>query len=142
MARRATTPLYGLAIRWNFPRTETFIYAAYGKTVNTKDKEHAVTSKFLWEKLSGSWSQPNVIKKQRRSCPYLRNPGVPSFVQTAVVGPNVGRIRSSPQSPEDFTVAFAHCTTIAKEIDPVVLARVKPSKTTARYLRSRSLLIL
>jgi len=47
---------------------ETFIYTAYGPTVNTKnnEEERAVLSKFLWEKLPGlvkGGLKPNVIKK-------------------------------------------------------------------------------
>lgn len=47
---------------------ETFIYTAYGPTVNTKnnEEERAVLSKFLWEKLPGLVSgglKPNMIKK-------------------------------------------------------------------------------
>ncbi|KAF9646177.1 GroES-like protein [Thelephora ganbajun] len=51
-------------IRW----LETFIYTAYGPTVNTKnnEEERAVLSKFLWEKLPGlvrGGLKPNVIKE-------------------------------------------------------------------------------
>ena len=47
---------------------ETFIYTAYGPTASTKnnEEEHAVLSKFLWEKLPGlvrGGLKPNVIKK-------------------------------------------------------------------------------
>jgi len=47
---------------------ETFIYTAYGPTVNTKnnEEERAVLSKFLWNKLPGlvkGGLRPNVIKK-------------------------------------------------------------------------------
>jgi len=47
---------------------ETFIFTAYGPTVNTKnnEEERAVLSKFLWEKLPGlvkGGLKPNVIKK-------------------------------------------------------------------------------
>lgn len=46
----------------------TFIYTAYGPTVNTKNNEdeRAVLSRFLWEKLPGlvkGGLKPNVIKK-------------------------------------------------------------------------------
>ena len=49
-------------------RLVTFIYTAYGPTVNTanKEEERAVLSKFLWEKLPGlvkGGLKPNVIKK-------------------------------------------------------------------------------
>lgn len=47
---------------------ETFIYTAYGPTVNTRnnEEERAVLSQFLWEKLPGLVSnglKPNVIKR-------------------------------------------------------------------------------
>jgi len=53
---------------YKFSRLETFIYTAYGPTVNTKnnEEERAVLSKFLWEKLPGlvkGGLKPNVIKK-------------------------------------------------------------------------------
>lgn len=49
-------------------RLVTFIYTAYGPTVNTanNEEERAVLSKFLWEKLPGlvkGGLKPNVIKK-------------------------------------------------------------------------------
>ena len=48
--------------------TETFIYTAFGPTVNTKsnEEERVVLSKFLWEKLPGlviGGLRSNVIKK-------------------------------------------------------------------------------
>jgi hypothetical protein len=47
---------------------ETFIYTAYGPTVNTKnnEEERAALSKFLWQKLPGlvrDGLRPNVIKR-------------------------------------------------------------------------------
>lgn len=47
---------------------ETFIYTAYGPTVNTRnnEEERAVLSQFLWEKLPGLVSgglKPNVIRR-------------------------------------------------------------------------------
>lgn len=49
-------------------REETFIYTAYGPTVDTRnnEEERAVLSKFLWEKLPALVSgglKPNVIKR-------------------------------------------------------------------------------
>ena len=49
-------------------RLVTFIYTAYGPTVNTanNEEERAVLSKFLWEKLPGlvkGGLKPDVIKK-------------------------------------------------------------------------------
>ena len=49
-------------------RLVTFIYTAYGPTVNTanNEEERVVLSKFLWEKLPGlvkGGLKPNVIKK-------------------------------------------------------------------------------
>ena len=61
-------PSVDFAGRYKLFRVETFIYTAYGPTVNTKnnEEERAVLSKFLWEKLPGlvkGGLKPNVIKK-------------------------------------------------------------------------------